>query len=489
MQPSSFATAGESLTPLFEPKIVAVVGASATSVTFANEFIRQSRRLNFAGRIVPIHPTAKEIEGLPCARSIAEIGAIVDYAYIAIAAERVPDLLADAAGKLRFAQVISSGFGEVEGGQALEKRLLEVAKASGIRVLGPNCLGLHSPRAGLTFLGQALGEFGRVGIVSQSGGLAVDMILRGQERGLRFSGIVTIGNTVDLGPSELLEFYLADNGTDVVGLYLEDVRDGRRFFETLRKARAAKPVVLLIGGQTQQGQRAATSHTGSLATDFAVWSGLSRQTGAVITATLNEFLDALLAFQTLKVGADSATPRVVLFGNGGGTSVLAADAFARAGLDVSPMPAAAQAALAALKLPPGTSIVNPIDTPAATLRQEDGRVAERILDAVFTLAKPHALVMHINLPVFMTASDRSHDVVGNLVDAALRVQARQTQAAHFIMVLRSDGAAATDERKRAYRADALKRGIPVYDEMTEAAAALAAVAQLQRYRAKRKLER
>ena len=486
LQPSS-ATAGESLTPLFEPKVVAVVGASASSVTLANEFIRQSRRLNFGGRIVPIHPTAKEIEGLPCARSIAEVGETVDYAYIAIAAERVPDLLAGAAGKLRFAQVISSGFGEIEGGQALERRLLEVAKASGIRVLGPNCLGIHSPRAGLTFLGQALGELGRIGIVSQSGGLAVDMILRGQERGLRFSGIVTIGNTVDLGPAELLEFYFADPATKVIGLYLEDVRDGRRFFETLRTARAAKPVVLLIGGQTQQGQRAAASHTGSLATDFAVWSGLSRQTGAVITATLDEFLNALLAFQTLKAEPLSATPRVVLFGNGGGTSVLAADAFARAGLDVSPMSEKAQAALAALKLPPGTSIVNPIDTPAATLRQEEGRVAERILDAVFTLAKPDALVMHINLPVFMTASDRSHDVVGNLVDAALRVQARQTQRAHFVMVLRSDGGAATEERKRAYRADILKRGIAVFDEMTEAAAAIAAVAHLQRYRAKRGL--
>ncbi len=487
MQPVSATAATGSLAPLFEPKTVAVVGASANSVTLGNEFIRQSRRLNFNGRIVPIHPTAETIEGLPCSRSIAEVGETVDYAYIAIAAERVPNLLAEAAGKLRFAQVISSGFGEIESGKELERRLRNVAKASGIRILGPNCLGLHSPRAGLTFLGQALGELGHVGIVSQSGGLAVDMILRGQERGLRFSGIVTIGNTVDLGPGELLEFYLADNATGVIGLYLEDVHDGRRFFETLRSARARKPVVLLIGGQTQQGQRAAASHTGSLATDFAVWSGFSRQTGAVITATLDEFLNSLLAFQTLNAEPEGSTPRVVLFGNGGGTSVLAADAFARAGLNVSPISEEAQAALAKLKLPPGTSIVNPIDTPAATLRQEEGRVAERILEAVFALDKPNALVMHINLPVFMTASERSHDVVGNLVEAALRMQARQMHHSHFVMVLRSDGAAATEERKRAYRSDILKRGIPVFDEMTDAAAAIAAVAQLQRYRAKRQL--
>jgi acyl-CoA synthetase (NDP forming) len=486
-RPLSSAAAERFLAPLFEPKSVAVVGASANSVTLANEFIRQSRRLNFSGRIIPIHPTAKEIEGLACLRNFAEVGETIDYAYIAIAAERVPALLAEAGGKLRFAHVISGGVGEIEGGKPLERRLLEVAKASGIRVLGPNCLGIHSPRVGLTFLGQALGELGRVGIVSQSGGLAVDIILRGQERGLRFSGIVTIGNSVDLGPAELLEFFLVDAATEVIGLYLEDVRDGRRFFETLRNAWAAKPVVLLIGGQTPQGQRAAASHTGSLATDFAVWSGLSRQTGAIITTTLDEFLNALLVFQTLNAEAESAMPRVVLFGNGGGTGVLAADAFARAGLDVSPMPAEAQAALASLKLPPGTSIVNPIDTPAATLRQEDGRVAERILERVFALAKPSVLVMHINLPVFMTASDRSHDVVRNLIDAALRVRARQTLRAHFVMVLRSDGSAATEERKRAYRADILERGIPVFDEMTEAAAAIAAVSYLQRYRAKRRL--
>ena len=473
------------LAPLFAPKTVAVVGASASSVTLANEFIRQSRALGFAGKIIPVHPTAQAIEGLECCRSFSEIDGIVDYAYIAIAAERVPELLAEAKGKLRFAQVISSGFGEVESGKALEARLLSVARESGIRVLGPNCLGIYSPRAGLNFVGQARGERGSVGIVSQSGGLAVDMILRGQERGLRYSGLVTIGNSVDLGPAEFLNFYLADSATKVVGFYLEDVRDGRRFFEELRNGRAQKPVVLLIGGQTPQGQRAAASHTGSLATTLDVWKAVARQTGCVITSTLDEFLNALLAFQALNSGSQIPPKRVVLFGNGGGTSVLAADAFARAGLDVSPMSAQAQDALHALNLPPGTSITNPIDTPAATMRQENGKVAERILEAVFALAMPDTVVMHINLPVFISASDRSHDVVGNLVDAALRVRDRYPQRVHFVMVLRSDGSLACEARKRDYRDSIVKQGIPVFDEMTEAAAALAAVAIVARFRAKR----
>jgi len=475
----------ETFAPLFEPRRVVVVGASATSVAPGNEFIRHSRALGFSGEIIPLHPSAESIEGLRCCRSFREIDQIIDYAYIAIAASRVPDLLAEAAGKLRFAQVMSSGFGEIQGGKALETRLRAVARASGIRVLGPNCLGIHSPRGHLTFAGQALGEVGKVGVISQSGGLAIDMILRGQQRGLRLSGLVTIGNSVDLGPAELLEFYMADPATAVIGLYLEDVREGRRFFQALHEGSAAKPVVMLIGGQTQQGQRAAASHTGSLATDLAIWSGLSRQTGAVITGTLDEFLDALLAFQCLSVRDHSPTERVVLFGNGGGTSVLAADAFARAGLDVSPMALEAQQALASLNLPPGTSIINPIDTPAGTLRQDDGKVAERILDAVFGLARPSAVVMHINLPVFLNASDRRHDIVNNLVDAAVRVQARYPGTAHFVMVLRSDGSAETDERKRRYRTHMVSKGIPVFDEMADAAGALAAVASVERFRAKR----
>jgi acyl-CoA synthetase (NDP forming) len=477
----------EDFAPLFTPATVAVVGASSTGVNLGNEFIRHCRAFGYRGRTIPVHPSAAEIEGLPCARGFDEIDGTVDYAYIALAADRVADVLAGAAGKLRFAQVISSGFGEIEAGRELESRLLRVARASGIRILGPNCLGVHCPRSGVTFVGQAWNEAGSIGVVSQSGGLAVDIILRGQQRGLRYSGLVTIGNSVDVGPAELLGYFNADTTTSVIGLYLEDVGDGRKFFDALKSGAARKPVVLLIGGQTLQGRRAAASHTGSLASDLGLWEGLARQTGCIITATLDEFLDALLVFQSLGTGHAHATRDVVLFGNGGGTSVLATDAFARAGLDVSPMSKEAQAALDALKLPPGTSIVNPIDTPAATLRQENGRVAERILDAVYTLAAPQSLVMHINLAVFMTATEGTHDVVGELVEAALRVQARHPGIAHFIMVLRSDGSAAVEERKRSYRLAIAERGIAVFDELADAAKALSALAKLEAFRMKRGL--
>ena len=137
------------------------------------------------------------IEGLPAVKSFAEVGEAVDFAYIAVGAAQVPKLIASGAGKVRYAQVMSSGFGEVEEGRALERELVEAAQAAGTRVLGPNCLGVYSPRGKLAFIGGASPEPGPVGVITQSGGLGVDMILRGQNRGLRYSGLVTLGNSAD----------------------------------------------------------------------------------------------------------------------------------------------------------------------------------------------------------------------------------------------------------------------------------------------------
>jgi len=265
----------------------------------------------------------------------------------------------------------------------------------------------------------------------------------------------------------------------VIGLYIEAAQDGRRLFELLRSARATKPVVLLKGGRTSQGRAAAVSHTGSLAGDDRAWVALSRQTGCVLAETLDEFIDILLVFQTLNPRTRHPTRRAVLFGNGGGASVLATDYFARQGLDVSPFGHETVAELAALKLPPGTSITNPVDAPVGTLQQDDGRVAEKILDIIHASGKPEALVMHLNLSAFVGRT--RPEVLDNLVQAALRVLARNPGQAHFVLVLRSDGEPALEERKRAFRASAVALGIPVYDEIANAGRALAALAFHERF--------
>jgi acyl-CoA synthetase (NDP forming) len=465
--------------PLFMPNTVAVVGASSKGNALPNVFIRRMREFGYTGEIYPIHPNAAEIDGIPAYPNLGATPLPVDYAYIMVSAAQIPDMLTAAAGRVRFAQVVSSGFGEVDEGKDLQQRLLDAARAGGMRLLGPNCLGIYTPRGKMTFAEIGSKDVGHVGVISQSGGLGTDIIRRGFSRGVKFSGLVTVGNCADITPSDLLEFYLADEQTKVIGCYIETAKDGRRLFELLRAAKAKKPVVILKGGRTGQGLAAAASHTGSLAGDERAWIALSRQTGCVLVDTLDHFIDTLLIFQTLTPRAQRPTQRVVLFGNGGGTSVLATDYYARLGLEVTPFAQPALDALAALKLPPGTSITNPVDCPVGTLQQDNGRVAEKVLDAIYANGQPEALVIHLNMAAF--AGRTPPEVLDNVVKAAMRVQTQYPGQAHFLLVLRSDGDPQLEARKREFRERAVALGIPVYDEMSNAGHALAALQAHERF--------
>ncbi len=467
----------QEFTPLFEPHTVAVIGASAKGGALPNHFIRRIREFGFTGDIYPIHPTAPEIDGLTAYKTLADTPKPVDYAYIAVGGAQIPAMLEAVQqrgpGHVKFAQVISSGFAEVDEGKELQNALVVAARAGGMRLIGPNCLGIFTPRGGVTFAEVGPQPAGSVGVVSQSGGLGTDIVRRGLARGIRFSGLITVGNCADVTPTELVEYYFADAQTKVVGMYIESAKDGRRLFELLRAAGARKPVVILKGGRTQQGLAAAASHTGSLAGDDRVWIALARQTGCVLVDTLDQFIDVLLTFQSITPKVTHPTRQITLFGNGGGTSVLATDYYARLGLNVTPFAPSTIAPLAALKLPPGTSITNPVDCPVGTLQQDDGRVAEKILDIIYGSGKPDALVMHLNLSAFVGRS--KPEVLDNLMAAALRVQQKYPRQAHFLLVLRSDGEPALEERKRAFREKANALGVPVYDEMANAGHALAAL--------------
>jgi acyl-CoA synthetase (NDP forming) len=474
-------SARETFAPMFEPAAIAVVGASATSVAAGNRFIRHLKAFGYTGKLYPIHPSAPEVEGLPAFPSVESVPAPIDYAYVAVAAPLVPPLLRSFAGRVRVAQVMSSGFGETAGGQALERELAEAAREAGVRVVGPNCLGVYSPRGRVTFTERTSAEPGGVGIVSQSGGLGIDIIRRGQNRGLRFSGLVTVGNCADVQPFELIEYFLESPETSVIGLYLEGAGDGRRLFEVLRAARSRKPVVLLKGGRTAQGRRAAASHTGALAGGDEGWKALAAQTGTVLTDSLDAFLDALLTLQCLRP-RERPTKRAVLFGNGGGTSVLGTDALVRAGFEVAALEPRTVAALEALHLPAGSSVLNPIDVPAGALQQDEGRAAQRIMDVLCAAADIDALVMHVNMTVVL--SFRHIDMLGKLIDAALRARTASPSGMHLALVLRSDGDADVEDRKRDYRQRAVRAGIPVFDELVAAANALGGVRHIEAYRAR-----
>jgi acetate---CoA ligase (ADP-forming) len=473
---------GPDFSALFAPRAVAVVGASSGTGGFANTFLRNLRPGGYEGRIYPVHPSAPAIEGFPAIRSLADLPEPVDYAYVAVSAAQTPGLFKGAAGKLRFVQVVSSGFAE-SGDAALQERLVAAVHETGARLIGPNCLGVHAPRARLSFVDGVNFAAEGVGVLSQSGGLGVDILRRGQLRGVRFSGLVTLGNCADLGAADLIAHYLADPATRVVGLYLEDAKDARRLFDTLRQANGAKPVVLLKGGRTADGQRASASHTAALAQDDRLWQAFARQTGAILVDTLDAFLDALLLLQCV---APRATPthRVVLFGNGGGTSVLAADAFGRAGFTVPRFGQATLARLEALGLPPGSSVQNPVATPAGTLRQEDGRIAGRIFDAFAQEPGIGAVVMHLNMTVILSYANPR--ILPNLFEAAMSARGDGADASHFVLVLRSDGEAAIEAQKQTYREQAVAAGIPVYNELVEAAQALRGLAAYEGYLCRRR---
>lgn len=457
--------------PLLAPASVAVLGASSKAANAANLFIRNIKSYGFAGDIYPIHPTAQQIEGIPARNRLSELPTRVDYAFVALPAHSVRGVLAAAPGAVRFAQVISSGFAEVEDGAGLEKDLVDAAAQADVRVLGPNCLGTHSPRGSLTFVENADPTPGAVAVISQSGGLSVDILRIGHERGVRFSGVVSLGNGADVTPAELLKHFLADPETQVIGLYLESLSQANLVLDVMRQECPEKPVVLLAGGRTEGGARAAQSHTGALAGNHRMWPAIADQAGMVLVDSLPELMNALLAFQFRIKGQVRGNADVVLFGNGGGTSVLATDALERAGLSVPVLPERTRRMLLALNLPPGTSFENPLDAPAWTLAVDGGRPAKTILSAVLATTEPALVISHFNVGIIASNTRNAQgDVMSGLISGV--AQARdEAPGAYHLLVLRPDGSAATEELITHYREQASTAGLPVFRDLSDAATA------------------
>lgn len=469
---------------LFTPRSIAVVGASTQGTSAGNRFIRSLKASGYAGKIYAIHPKAEEIDGIRAFRKIADIPDTVDYAYLTVPAEKVGTILADTGGKLRFAQVMATN--EDGSGAAWEAEILALARETNMRLVGPNCMGTHSPRGGYTFMETASLREGRIGIGCQSGGLGMDILLRGQNLGLSYSGLVTLGNAIDVQPAELFEYYLEDPDTDVIGFYVEDVKDGRRFLDLARKNQGKKPLVVMVGGLSKSGQKAAASHTGGMGGSRQAWEAFARQTGAILTPNLDAFLDALQLCLWLHPKPEAEQPTVTLLGNGGGTSVLAADALDAAGLALAELEQAARDAYAAIEMPPGASLENPMDLPASVLKEEEGRLIAKLLEVDRTLTSPYATLVHLNLPVLM-AYRHVKDLLPNLVQSILGRAQQEDTAPHTLLVLRSDRSEEADGWRRRMRAVALEHRIPTFDEVPQAIYALQSYRQYERYLATRRM--
>ncbi len=452
---------------LFHPRSVAVAGVSSKARLWGtgNHFVKALKAISFPGPIYPVNPKLTESDGLRCYPSLLAIEGPVDHLISAVPAAAVPGLLEDAITKgVRSMHLFTSGFRETGEGERieLEQQILSRARDGGIRLIGPNCMGLYDPRSGLSFDPFSPRRPGNVGMLSQSGANAEDLMNGGAVRGIRYSKIISYGNALDLAESDFLDYLAWDPETAVIAAYQEGPKDGRRFFETMRAVAMQKPVLLLKGGLTEAGQRAARSHTGSLAGSEQLWQAFERQTGFVLAQTMEQLEDLVVAFSFL------AAPRaagVAIVGGGGGTSVLAADAAARAGLQVPPLSEATQRALLEFTPIAGTSVRNPVDT-SVTLSAEQHLATLRLAgsDPGIGLILAHAWL-------------RDHGPDETLEDAALRtrntlVAARDETGTPLALSVRMPLTAGEFEHLEMLVKSLAEDRIPVFPSMTRAAWAL-----------------
>jgi acetyltransferase len=392
------------LSALFAPGAVAVLGASRNPAKLGFKLLQNVLEHGYAGRVYPVNPSGEPILGLASVRSIAELPGGVDLALVSLPAAAVPAAIeALAARGARAAVVLSSGFGEVDdSGRDAEAAVLRAAGAAGLRLVGPNCMGVYSAPARLngTYFWDLPRVEGGIGVVSQSGAYGGLVFRHLGGRGLGVSRFVSIGNQADVDVAEVLEYLRDDRATTLVACFVEAVRDGRRFVEAARGVAATKPLVILKGGRSDAGRRAAGSHTGSLAGSYEVFGAACRYAGAVLADETEEFFDAI---ETLSI-AGAPRPvarRIAVVTVSGGPSVVAADAAEREGLVVPALDAAARHALRAL-LPPFAAVGNPVDL---TPQVDPSRIAEavRIVAGAREIEGLVAVNVGLDIPEFADA--------------------------------------------------------------------------------------
>jgi acyl-CoA synthetase (NDP forming) len=345
---------------MFHPRSIAVVGASTHDGP--GSFVTAIKEMGFTGELYPVNPKAEQIQGLTCYPSLTAIPGHVDHVISSIPLRFVEQLMEECIAKgVKVVHFFTAGFSETgdEDATALERRILARAREAGIRVIGPNCMGLYVPAAGVSFMPGLAVEPGPVAMLSQSGANAGEFCRTGAVRGLRYSKVVSYGNGTDVRESELLEYAAKDPDTTVIACYIEGIVDGAHFMRALRKAAAAKPVIILKGGRTEEGSRATASHTGSLAGSLQIFDAAVRQAGAVRVDRMEELVDQAVAFRYLP---SLAGTRAGIVGGGGGYSVLASDEVGAAGLEMPVLPADVQQKLHDFTPTAGTSVRNPVDT-------------------------------------------------------------------------------------------------------------------------------
>jgi acyl-CoA synthetase (NDP forming) len=350
----------DQLDAIFDSRSVAIVGLPRGMKT-GKLFLISLQDQGFRGRIYPVHPEAREIDGLKTYPSVSAIPGPVDLAIVLVPHHSALLVVKECAAKgIKGAVLFAAGYREsgTDEGRALEEELTRVARSSGMRLFGPNCMGLYCPKTGLSFFPELPREPGPVGFISHSGSLANILGRIGSRKGIRFSKSVSLGNECDLTCTDMLSYLGNDPETGVIGAYLEGIKDGPAFLHALKGASREKPVILWKVGMTSEGMRAASSHTGALAGSREVWEAVVRQGGAVPVVGFEAMVDSLMGFSLLPANLGD---RIAILSAPGGLAVAAAEACGQVGLRLAEISRASRSALAEFVPPTGTSLRNPVD--------------------------------------------------------------------------------------------------------------------------------
>jgi acetyl coenzyme A synthetase (ADP forming)-like protein len=384
----------ESMARLLAPRSVAVVGASRHEGAIGHEVLRNLLAYEFRGPVFPVNPTATSVAGVHAYASVLDVPDPLDLAIVVVPAAAVPDVVAQCAQKhVRGLVIISAGFAETgSAGATVQHDLVTVARANGMRIIGPNCLGVVSTapevRLNATFAPD-MPISGNVGFMSQSGGLGIELMARAGDLGLGISEFVAVGNKADVSGNDLLQHWEQDPRTDVILLYLESFGNPRKFARLARRISHTKPIVAVKSGRTPAGSRAASSHTAALAAPDVAVDALFRQAGVIRVDTLEDLLATgmVLAHQPLPRGRS-----VAIVSNAGGPGILAADACAGMGLEVAELAASTQDELRGF-VADDASIRNPIDLVASATADDFERtlrvlLADTAVDALLVIFTP-----------------------------------------------------------------------------------------------------
>jgi acyl-CoA synthetase (NDP forming) len=453
---------------LFHPKSIAVVGARANESLQTDGWVARLVDFGYPGKIYPINPKAAEIMGLKAYPTVVDVPEPVDLVIFNVPFRICGKIMADCARKgVKYAHVYTAGFSETarEEGVRLQDEIQHTARQAGMRIIGPNCMGIYYPGGGLTF-GRLFSKTpGTLAFVSQSGASAVRVVVLGNERGLNFSKVVSYGNAIDLDGTDFIEYLATDPETEVITCYIEGVKDGRRYAEVIRECTQKKPVITLKAGITEGGSRAAASHTAVLAGSEVIWNAFFKQSGVIRVDDLEELLDVAMAFLYLKRPRGR---RIGIVGRGGGLGVVATDMCEKAGLRVPEFQPRTRNRLEEMIPDAGTSARNPVE-PDKGLDAWAEFYGEG-LKAIDEDDNIDLILTHLGIDVYGGVGEKMSQSLDEAVDILIRLADGLTKP--LVVVLYAGGRGETITAVLNAQKRCLEAGLPVYPSVPSAARAI-----------------